>query len=123
MRIRFSVRRVSFLLPNPTPNWEDSCESFITQLSLLQDAPLSFRFFSSSSTSPSSPNPKQCSFTVSYLINSCGLSADSALSASPKASLGNPRKARLCPHTPQKLWNHRHPTSQTPTSISNFAFG
>ncbi|RVW61506.1 hypothetical protein CK203_066036 [Vitis vinifera] len=92
MRIRFSVRGVSFLLPNPTPNWRIPVKSFTTQLSLLQDAPLSFRFFSSSSTSPSSPNPKQCSFTVSYLINSCGLSADSALSASQKLHLVTPER-------------------------------
>ncbi|RVX19171.1 Transcription termination factor MTEF1, chloroplastic [Vitis vinifera] len=50
------------------------------------------RFFSSSSTSPSSPNPNQYSFTVSYLTNSCGLSPQSALSASQKLRLVTPER-------------------------------
>ncbi|RVW61505.1 hypothetical protein CK203_066037 [Vitis vinifera] len=70
---------------------EDYWEIFTTQLSLLQDGSLTFRFFSSSPTSRSA-NPKQCSFTVSYLINSCGLSPDSALSASQKLHLVTPER-------------------------------
>ena len=90
MRIRFSFRGLSSL-PYPPPNWRITGKSFTTQLSLLQDGSLTFRFFSSSSTSRSA-NPKQCSFTVSYLINSCGLSPDSALSASQKLHLVTPER-------------------------------
>ena len=90
MRIRFSFRGLSSL-PYPPPKWRITGKIFTTQLSLLQDGSLTFRFFSSSSTSRSA-NPKQCSFTVSYLINSCGLSPDSALSASQKLHLVTPER-------------------------------
>nr|CAN65475.1 hypothetical protein VITISV_018245 [Vitis vinifera] len=92
MIIHFRLRGVSFLLSNPPQNWRITVKSFATQLSLLQHASLSFRFFSSSSTSPSSPNPNQYSFTVSYLTNSCGLSPQSALSASQKLRLVTPER-------------------------------
>ncbi|CBI37154.3 unnamed protein product, partial [Vitis vinifera] len=90
MRIRFSFRGLSSL-PYPPPKWRITGKIFTTQLSLLQDGSLTFRFFSSSPTSRSA-NPKQCYFTVSYLINSCGLSPDSALSASQKLHLVTPER-------------------------------
>ena len=67
---------VSSLLLNPSPNWRTTVKSF------------AFRLFSSSR----SPNPEQHSFTVSYLINSCGLSPQSALSASRKLHLVTPER-------------------------------
>ena len=56
-----------------------------TQMHFLRNARLLFfRSFSS---------PKQHSFTVSYLINSCGLSQEKALSASRKVQFETPERA------------------------------
>ncbi|XP_034690101.1 transcription termination factor MTERF6, chloroplastic/mitochondrial-like isoform X2 [Vitis riparia] len=55
------------------------------QVHFLQNTkPFRFRSFSS---------PKQDSFTVSYLMNSCGLSPESALSASRKVQFETPERA------------------------------
>ncbi|KAK9111392.1 hypothetical protein Scep_018911 [Stephania cephalantha] len=57
-----------------------------------------------SSTTPPPPPPPQnppdqsSSFTVSYLVNSCGLSPESALSASKKVRLKSPSKPDLVLH-------------------------
>ena len=94
MIVRFSsaVRGASFLLlnpsPSPSPNWRITVKTFTIHLSLLQDSSLAFRFFSSSRQE----NPKEHSFTVSYLVNSCGLSPQSALSASRKLHLVTPER-------------------------------
>ncbi|KAK9135128.1 hypothetical protein Syun_014458 [Stephania yunnanensis] len=50
------------------------------------------------STNPSSPSDESSSFTVSYLINSCGLSPESALSASKKVHFTSPTKPDLVLH-------------------------
>lgn len=60
------------------------------KLRFLQNSPLSMLF--SSNCIYKSSNANQHSFTVSYLINSCGLSLESALSASKHVNLKTPHK-------------------------------
>ncbi|KAG8374981.1 hypothetical protein BUALT_Bualt10G0052100 [Buddleja alternifolia] len=56
-----------------------------------QNSSLIIRLFSSLK----SPSPEQKSFTLSYLINSCGLSPEAATVASKKVSLKSPEKSDL----------------------------
>ncbi|KAK9135120.1 hypothetical protein Syun_014450 [Stephania yunnanensis] len=52
----------------------------------------------SSTPPPQNPPDQSSSFTVSYLVNSCGLSPESALSASKKVRLKSPSKPDLVLH-------------------------
>lgn len=55
-----------------------------------------FKYFSSSSVlskkKPKLENDEQHSFTVSYLVNSCGLSSENAISASKKVQFESPKR-------------------------------
>ncbi|WJZ90719.1 hypothetical protein VitviT2T_009846 [Vitis vinifera] len=65
------------------PSWRRIGGASMTQLHFLGNiTPFVIRCFSSS---------KQHSFTVSYLINSCGLSTESAISTSKKVQFENPK--------------------------------
>ena len=67
------------------PSWRRIGGSSMTQLHFLGNiTPFVIRCFSSS---------KQHSFTVSYLMNSCGLSPETALSASRKVQFETPERA------------------------------
>ncbi|KAK9135124.1 hypothetical protein Syun_014454 [Stephania yunnanensis] len=79
-----------------------SCTNLITKTShlrfflLLQPQPQLIRSISTTPTQASSN--QSSSFTVSYLVNSCGLSPESALSASKKIHFTSPTKPDLVLH-------------------------
>ncbi|KAK9111381.1 hypothetical protein Scep_018900 [Stephania cephalantha] len=73
-----------------------------------------FRPISTTTTTPQNPSDQSSFFTVSYLVNSCGLSPESALSASKKVQFKSPSKPDL---VLQFLRNHGFSNTQ----IANIA--
>ncbi|RVW61802.1 hypothetical protein CK203_063340 [Vitis vinifera] len=67
---------------------------------------------SSNKISKAADQQKQHSFTVSYLVNRCGLPLKTATSASQMVHL-NPQKGRLGPGLSEKPWILRYPDRQT----------